>query len=167
MSQARKGTKRGDAMRRAAGGGEARQPRDSGGQRQWRGRMDPKRERELQQGRHRAMSGGKKDKESHRSFPGEVVEEEGELLVRRRKCRSLVGGEEERWREELRGWSVRRERHHGFPEGRRQRRERRERREEPAGTHSAISGTGPREGERGKRPRGRVGSQHCTRTAIG
>lgn len=92
----------------------------------------------------------KRDKESHRSFPGEAVEvEEGELLVRR-KCRSLVGGEEERWREELRGWSVRRKRHHGFSEGRRQRRERGERGERnqrnPLGNQR--DGTeGSREGE--------------------
>lgn len=56
-----------DAMRRAAGGGEARQPETvgvkdngAGGKRKAQGGWIPKRERELQQGRHRAMSRGKK-----------------------------------------------------------------------------------------------------------
>lgn len=109
---------------------------------------------------------------STRPPQGNVAREKGQriapVLPRRRGGGGRVVGEKEKaqkfgWgrggkREELRGWSVRRERHHSFPEGRRQRRERRE---EPAGTHSAISGTGPREGERGKWPRGRVGTQHA------
>lgn len=117
-------------------------------------RMDPKRERELQQGRHRAMSRGKRDKESHRSFPGEEVEE-GELLVRRRKRKSLVGGEEERERSSEDGASVGKDTT-AFRkvDGSGERGERNQ--QEPT-----RQSAGPREGERGKWPRGRVGTQHA------
>ena len=90
---------------------------------------------------------GKKVKESRRFFPGEEVEE-GELLgtARNEKVQKFGWGRGEK--EELKGWSVRRQRHRSFPEGRRQRRQRRERREEPAGNPLGNQPDGT-EGRRG------------------
>jgi hypothetical protein len=96
--------------------------------------------------------GEKKVKESRRSFPGEEVEE-GEFWGQRESEKVQKfgwgrGGEREGSKG---GASVGNDTAASRKVDGSGRRKRRGRREEPAGTHSAISGTGPREGEGGGR----------------
>lgn len=176
MSQARKGTTRRRRMRCDERLVVVRRdsPRQWGSKTMARaesgGGWIPKRERELQQGRHRAMSRGKKGQRIAPVLPrrsggggggGRVVGEKEKV----QKFGWGRGREMERGAQRMERPSEKTPRLLGRSTA--AARERRERREEPAGTHSAISGTGPREVERGKRPRGRVGTQHCARTAIG
>lgn len=167
MSQARKGTTRRRRMRcderlvvvrrdSPRQWGSKTMARAESGKRKAQGGWIPKRERELQQGRHRAMSRGKKGQRIAPVLPKRSGGGGGGRVVGEKEKVQKFGWE--RGREMERG-AQRMERpsekHHGFSEGRRQRRERGERGERNQQEPTRQSAGRDRGKSRGGR--GRVG----------